>query len=87
MADRLDGFKKGTISLNRLITDLEALFACLQAVDENWKRAFRSAWAMLEEVYSVAVVRGEDISQPDKQELIDKAVKDIEQLLTTPTAT
>jgi hypothetical protein len=87
MADRIDGFKKGTISLNRLITDLEALFACLQTVDERWKCAFRSAWAILEEVYSVAVVCGEDISQADKQDLINKAVKDIEQLLTTLTET
>lgn len=81
MADRLKGFEKHTISLNRLINDLEALLEVLQAPEEEWKAAFRSEWGILEVVCAVALDRGEKVLSPEGKKWVEEAVENMNQLL------
>ncbi len=55
MAERLDLFTKGDISLRVLIGDLEFLLSALDAVDESIRQQLRGHWEVLEEVYSVSL--------------------------------
>ena len=81
MADRLKGFEKRTISLNRLINDLEALLDVLQAPEGEWKAAFRSEWGTLEVVCAVALDRGETVLSPEGKKWVEEAVENMNQLL------
>jgi hypothetical protein len=55
MAERLEQFEKGDISLRVLIADLEFLVGALQSVEATIREQLRDKWEVLEEVYSVAV--------------------------------
>lgn len=74
MADRLVRFRSGEVPLRRLIDDLNSLWSELE-VPGDWSERFRSHWWTLEQVYSVAVDRGQvDPLPADFSVLISEAV-------------
>jgi hypothetical protein len=81
MAERLRGFECGAISLSILINDLDALVRCLEQADTEWKDLFRNEWLALEEVYSVALDRGQFRLTSEQKSVIEKAVRNLKGLL------
>lgn len=55
MAERLDLFRDGGLSLGVLIADLEFLLGEVKAVDVATHQELRRHWEVLEEVYAVAL--------------------------------
>ncbi|MBV9470592.1 MAG: hypothetical protein JOZ57_15240 [Abitibacteriaceae bacterium] len=80
MADCLNRFRKGDLSLGNLIGDLEALLDVLGTSDENWKTAVKDQWRIMEINYAVALDRNSKLSPEDETQVQD-AVEHIEQLL------
>jgi hypothetical protein len=54
MAERLDGFVAGTVSLKRLIDDLYGLVVALELTPEEWRDEFITEWGDLDIAYAVA---------------------------------
>lgn len=54
MADRLDGFVAGSVSLLTLTNDLYGLLGALEITPEEWRDEFISEWGELEIAYAVA---------------------------------
>ena len=78
----LAGYRAGRLSLQRLIDDLDTVWNNLDPSD--WRVAFRGHWWTLEQVYSVALDRGEVESLPPSSvAAIDEAVVALEHLLET----
>ena len=57
MLDRLNAFEKGTLSLDRLVADLEGILNALDGVASDWKQKFLSDWGKLEEERAYALLR------------------------------
>jgi hypothetical protein len=81
MRTSLDDFSAGTIDLSDLITNLEIMQSGLEDVSEDWRELFRVQWGILEEVYSVAVVREEPIEGEANRRLILDAVNEMKRLI------
>jgi hypothetical protein len=78
----LTSYRTGEISLGRLVDDLDTVWSNLGASD--WLVEFRSHWWTLEQIYSVALDRGEVSSlPPESLAAIDEAVAALERLLET----
>lgn len=74
------GYRSGTVSLRRLVDDLDAIWNNLPS--SEWGEEFRSHWWTLEQAYSVALDRGELAAMPaDAQADIDEAVRELERLM------
>jgi hypothetical protein len=58
MLDGLNAFEAGSLSVDKLIADLEGLANVLQQKDENWTQTFFRHWGHLEEAWAVALDRG-----------------------------
>ena len=52
-------FEEGKLNLRSLIQTLSGLLESLTTTDPKWKDAFQSEWWTLEQVYAVAIDRGE----------------------------
>ena len=52
-------FEEGKLNLRSLIQTLSELLESLTTTDLKWKDAFQSEWWTLEQVYAVAIDRGE----------------------------
>jgi len=74
MAERLELFSKGELALRVLIADIEFLLGALDAVDENVRQQLRGHWAILEEVYSVALTMHAGRLNAQSESLIQNAV-------------
>jgi hypothetical protein len=75
MLDRLKGFAFGAVGLPKLIEDLRSLADALEKPAPAWKEDFLSEWWTLEQVYAVALDRGElDRLPAESQDLLDGAV-------------
>jgi len=74
MAERLELFAKGDVSLRVLIADLEFLFSALDAVEAGVRQELREKWEVLEEVYSVAVAMHDGKLDQHAESLIRDAV-------------
>jgi hypothetical protein len=76
----LSGYRSGAVSLRRLVDDLNVVWNNLPSTE--WSEEFRGHWWTLEQVYSVALDRGELEALPaDAEADIDEAVGGIEGLL------
>src|SRR3989338_1481231 len=81
MEQRILHYERGEITLNTLIFELEALLCVLHMEDEEWKKSFRSAWWILEEVYAVALYEGKAALSSEDRELIKKSIDTLRQLV------
>jgi hypothetical protein len=81
MIEHLRRFEEGASDLSSLIGGLDALLECLEAPDEEWKQRFWSEWWTLEQVYAVALERGQTELSAEEQALVNQAVNNIKQLL------
>ena len=76
----LAAYRAGTTSLRRLVDDLDTVWSGVEPSD--WRVEFRGHWWTLEQIYSVAVDRGELLSlSSDSLAAIDDAVTALEQLI------
>lgn len=76
----LTEYQEGTLSLRRLIDDLGIVWS--NAAPSEWADELRGHWWTLEQVYAVALDRGELTAMPeDAQADIDNAVAEIDGLL------
>ena len=74
MRQQLDAYDTGQADLSTLISNLEALQNLLEATPGNWRDCFREQWGILEQVYSVAVVREQQIESDENKALIAPAL-------------
>ncbi len=70
MRDQLDAYDSRRIDLDALIKGVEALLGLVRDLPDAWLDEFRQNWGLLEEVYSVAVVREQPIDSPENSKLI-----------------
>jgi hypothetical protein len=76
----LAGYKAGKVSLRALIDDLDNVWNGLE--QSEWSDEFRGHWWTLEQVYSVALDRGElDSLSRDFLAAIDEATSGLETLV------
>ncbi len=61
MLQQVDAYRNGVIDLAWLIASLESLRHALQTVPDEWSDAFWSKWGVLEEIYSISVVREQPV--------------------------
>lgn len=80
MAHQIDAYKHATIDLPWLIASLEALQSALENVPERWVEHFSSKWGVLEEIYSMAVVREQSIPEAYLAE-IAQVLEEIEAMI------
>ncbi|MFJ9775511.1 hypothetical protein ACIRVF_30410 [Kitasatospora sp. NPDC101157] len=73
-------YRSGGITLRQLIDDLDAIWSNL--AQSAWSENLRSQWWVLEEIYAVALDRGdlERLPREDRQ-LIEGALDELDQLL------
>lgn len=81
MRSQIQAFRAGAIDLPSLISSLESLRHALQAVAEAWVNEFWSKWGVLEEIYSLSVVREERISVADQVE-VGQVLDSLEAMIT-----
>jgi hypothetical protein len=81
MEEHLRHFEEGVTDLGALIAGLDTLLECLEAADKAWKAQFRSEWWTLEQVYALALDRGQTQLPPESRALINEAVKNMRRLL------
>jgi hypothetical protein len=81
MRQQLDAYIEGRISLSTLISSLEILLASLGSVSTDWRDQFREEWGILEQVYSVAVVREQAIESAENQALMRPALTRMKAML------
>jgi hypothetical protein len=87
----LGGYRAGSVPLRRLIDDLDAVWNNLSS--SEWSDDFRGHWWTLEQVYAVALDRGQLNAMPsDSLAAIDEAIAGLEALVnswpeTTETST
>ena len=82
MRHQIEEFRKGTIDLAWLISSLESLRHALQEVPQDWVDEFWSKWGILEEIYSLSIVREQPISPADRME-IEQIIKDVDAMITS----
>lgn len=74
MRKALDSYYAGRLDLNGLISNIEMLQVGLTSISEKWRDTFRQQWGVLEQVYSVAVVRDQPIESRENESLIAPAL-------------
>ncbi|MEY4512784.1 MAG: hypothetical protein RLZZ450_4906 [Pseudomonadota bacterium] len=75
MLGQLHAYEVGRVDLSWLISSLEALLESLENTPTHWRDELRRHWAVLEQVYSVAVARAQPIESPDNRALLMPALK------------
>ncbi|WP_437983586.1 hypothetical protein [Sorangium sp. So ce117] len=80
MRHQIETFRKGVIDLAWLISSLESLRHALQKVPQEWVDEFWSKWGVLEEIYSLSVVREQPISPEDRLD-VGRVIDDIESMI------
>lgn len=71
----LDAYDRGQLDLRGLISNLEMILAALAHLPGGWRDAFRHQWGILEQVYSVAVVRGQPVGSAENATLVAPALR------------
>jgi hypothetical protein len=74
MHQQLEAYDVGHADLSTLISNLEALQNLLETMPASWRASFREQWGILEQVYSVAVVREQPIESTENKALISPAL-------------
>ena len=73
-------FEEGKLNLRSLIQTLSELLESLTTTDLKWKDAFQSEWWTLEQVYAVAIDRGEAKLGLESQDLVEEAIGNMKHL-------
>lgn len=81
MRDQLDAYDSRRIDLDALIKSVEALLGLAGDLPEPWLDEFRQNWGLLEEVYSVAVVREQPIDNPENSRLLAPGLARMREML------
>jgi hypothetical protein len=74
LVERLDLFKEGVISLSVLVSDADFLLRALEDVDKRFFEDLRKEWAVLEEVWAVAVDSNGGVVDRQGELLVQSAV-------------
>jgi len=79
-AQTLSEYRAGNLSLRRLIDALDSVWNSLET--SGWRDEFRGHWWTLEQIYSVALDRGDlaNLSRDEMQE-IEEALNELEVLI------
>jgi hypothetical protein len=80
MRHQMDAYRRGVIDLVWLISSLESLYHLLQDVPADWRDRFWSRWGVLEEIYSLSVVREKPLSPVDRAD-VAQAVEDLDAMV------
>jgi hypothetical protein len=59
MLSAIERYRSGKSGIGKLVSDLEALLACLRDTDQSWKRAFTSQWGKLEDIHAMMLYRNQ----------------------------
>lgn len=86
MKKQMLAFDAGELDLGGLVRTLEALFATLEGVPEEWAAAFQAEWESLELVYSDALDQGKDPMPDENATLVRRAISRLHDLLTDDSA-
>ena len=81
MKQRVEEYKSASISLKKLVDDLEGLFNCLENSNEDWRDSFYSSWGVLEDIYSFSVYDGQKKLESEDQEIILRNLEKISKLI------
>jgi hypothetical protein len=81
MRNQLEAYGAGRLDLSGLISSLEALLGLLEEMPEAWRDAFREQWGVLEEVYSVAIVRERPVESTENSALIAPALEQLRAMI------
>lgn len=80
MNRQIGAFRAGVIDLPGLISSLESLRHALQMVPQAWVDQFWSKWGILEEIYSLSIVREQPLSKANREE-VRRVLDDIEAMV------
>ena len=80
MLDQIQQYEDHTIDLKHLIKGLKSLLRTLEDIDLPWKSEFLNQWEILEQIYAVALDRGQKISVHE-DEKINAAIQKIKHSL------
>jgi len=81
MVDLISRFENESIDIRQLIDDLDALVSTLQEPGRKWMDEFRNVWWVLEEVYSVALDRGDAFFDDEAVKLINSSIANLGKLI------
>lgn len=81
MVAQLSAYQTGKIDLAWLISSLESLFYTLEGQPESWRAEFRRHWGVLEEAYSVSIVRAQPTESKENSPLVANAITALQQQL------
>ena len=59
MLNSLNLFLAGSLSIGKLIADLEGLLKALEYLDDDWKKLYWQQWSYLEEARAISFERGD----------------------------
>jgi hypothetical protein len=80
MAERLDAFVAGSLSMTRLVDDLYGLVMALELTPEQWRDEFVMEWGELEIAYAVADDRRQPVPGMDDAGVAD-AVRTLQEMV------
>ncbi len=78
---QINAYHGGRIDLDALIRSVESLLEFTQALPEAWVTEFRRNWGVLEEVYSVSVVRDQSLETSENRKLITSGLSRLREML------
>jgi len=81
MRRALLAFERGESDLCQLINVLKSLLCALQCAAESWKGSFQEEWWTLEQVYAVALDRGQDPMAGENGAMVRQAVARLKDLV------
>ncbi|WP_394828245.1 hypothetical protein [Pendulispora albinea] len=82
MKDKLLEFNDGKLPLSNLIDSLRALLDNVEEVSSQWRESFGQHWWTLEQVYAVALDRGNLEALPiESKVLVAEAVTELRRLV------
>ena len=81
MAQRIELFSKGALSLSVLTADIEFLLSAIETTEESVRHQLQEHWAALEEVYSVALAMHAGRLDAKSESLIQKTVTELRALV------
>lgn len=74
-------FEARGLQLDHLISNLQIVLDNVSEVKKEWEDAFHSEWWTLEQVYAVALNRGETYLSVESRNLVHEAIQNMKLLL------
>jgi hypothetical protein len=81
MQATIEAFRDRKIGIGKLVSDLDALAACLRNADESWKKAFASNWGTLEDIHASLLERKEKKMEGRDAETFATALEEIASII------